>query len=63
MEDAKEKALRLCQVIGMTTMFKEWNSGMSLPLNVSKDIAIAVICEICPATEYWENFKTEIKKL
>ena len=63
MEDAKEKALRLCQVIGMATMFKEWNDGMSLPLNVSKDIAIAVINELCPVTEYWEMVKTEIEKL
>lgn len=63
MEDTKDKALRLCQVIGMTTMFKEWNNGMSLPLNVSKDIAIAVINELFEASEYFETLKTEILNL
>jgi hypothetical protein len=63
MEDAEERALRLCQVIGATTMFKEWNNGMSLPLKVSKDIAIAVIDELCSKTEYWEMVKFEIEKL
>lgn len=63
MKDAKDRALELCQVIGMTTMFSEFNSGMTLPLEVSKKIALAVITELCPATEYWKEFKTEINNL
>ncbi|HBE42007.1 MAG TPA: hypothetical protein DDW27_12535 [Bacteroidales bacterium] len=59
----KETALRLCQKIGMTTMFSDFNEGMTLPLSVSKKIAISVIDEICPATNYWNDVKDEINKL
>ena len=56
-------ALRLCQKIGITTMFSDFNEGMTLPLSVSKKIAIAVINEICPATDYCHEVKNEINNL
>ena len=59
----KDAALRLCQKIGMTTMFSEFNEGMTLPIEVSKKIAIAVIDEICPVTDYWNEVKDEINNL
>lgn len=59
----KEKALHLVQVVGMTTMFSDFNKGMTLPLEVSKKIALACIDEICPKTDYWNEFRDEIKKL
>lgn len=61
--DMKESALRLVQKIGMTTMFSDFNEGMTLPLEVSKKIAIAVINELCPNTDYWIAFKNEINLL
>jgi hypothetical protein len=63
MKPKKKQALELCQKIGMTTMFSEFNEGMSLPLEVSKSIALAVIEEICPLTDYWNGVKNEIKQL
>jgi hypothetical protein len=62
-ESLSETALRLCQKIGMTTMFSDFNEGMSLPLSVSKKIAIAVIDEICPDIIYWNRVKDEINNL
>lgn len=58
-----DQALRLCQKIGMTTMFSDFNNGMSLPLEVSKKIAIAAINEICPATDYWKEVVQEVESL
>lgn len=58
-----DQALRLCQKIGMTTMFSDFNEGMSLPLAVSKKIAIAAIDEICPATEHWKEVIQEVESL
>lgn len=58
-----DQALRLCQKIGETTMFSNFNEGMSLPLEVSKKIAIAAIKDICPATDYWNEVISEIENL
>ena len=61
--DKYKVALNLCQKIGMSTMFTDCNDGMSLPLEISKKIAITVINEICPETEYWNDVKKEIESL
>ena len=60
----EEKALDLCQKIGMTTMFADCNEGMTLPLEVSKQIALICVFEIEPfEVDYWNDVVIEIKKL
>jgi hypothetical protein len=61
--NAKETALHLCQIIGATTMFSDFNEGMSLPLSVSKKIAIVVIPVICLDTTGWSEVIDEINNL
>jgi hypothetical protein len=63
MEEKKEIALRLCQKIGAATMFTDFNDGMSLPLEISKKIAIAAINYLRPDMEYWQDVINEIKNL
>ena len=63
MTKASEQALSHCQKIGMVTMFSETNEGMSLPLEISKKIAIIAINQICPESNYWVEVKWEINKL
>ena len=62
---ASDQALILCQKIGCSTMFGNFNSGMSLPLEVSKKIAIICLEEICPSSSYkdFEDIINEIKLL
>ena len=48
----KEKALKLCQTFGMTTLFHpDCNDGITLPLSVTKKcalIAVEIVCdELC----------------
>lgn len=72
MEPAKDMALKLCQRVGMSTMFGEFNAGMSLPLEVSKKITIELIKAIAPGDfdykksdsyAYWHEVIEEIVKL
>lgn len=67
---AKEKALSLCQQIGITTLFDRsgCNDGMTLPLHISKKIAIILVNEIIDCNEgifgnYWQEVKSEIENL
>jgi len=57
-----EALFKLCQEIGASTMFTDCNDGMSLPLEVSKKIAIISIKQFCPE-EYWDELINEIQKL
>lgn len=64
MKTMEEDVFRLVQKIGITTMFSDCNNGMTLPLEVSKKIAIVVINEVCPVNDdYWIKFKNETEKL
>lgn len=43
----KEKALKLCQSFGMTTLFaQDCNGGVTLPLSIAKKCAIIAVDEI-----------------
>ena len=44
--EAKEKALRLCQQIAMTSFDTEFNNGTTLQLELAKKIAIICVDEI-----------------
>lgn len=44
--EAKEKALRLCQDIAMTTFGEDFNEGTTLPLAITKKIAVICVDEI-----------------
>jgi hypothetical protein len=67
----KEKALDLCQRIGVTTLFADdCNGGVTLPLRVSKLIAILLVLEIenyglrdIADVSYWADVKKEITQL
>jgi len=69
--EAKEKALRLCQQIAMTSFDTEFNNGTTLPLELAKKIALICVDEILltSASEYehednfWRSVKEEINKL
>ena len=55
MPTPREKALSLCQAVGMTTLFVEdCNNGMMLPLRIAKIIAKIVVKE-CYAEAYNNN--------
>jgi hypothetical protein len=57
-------ALHLCQKIGASTMFTDFNEGMSLPLEVSKRVAKIAIAEILRDCERdWQEVIEEIDKL
>lgn len=46
----KEKALKLCQSFGVTTLFEqECNGGRTLPLSIAKKCAIIAVNEIIEA--------------
>lgn len=49
MKTPKEYALKLCQEIGVTTMFTECNGGYTLPLDISKTIANISVDKIIEA--------------
>ena len=62
----KEKALRICQEIGRSTLFADdCNDGNTLPLRVSKIIALIMIKEILKDIniEHLNQLKVEIEKL
>ena len=71
--DPKEKALRLCQKFGSTTLFAEdCNNGYTLPLRIAKICATIAVDEIIEAldkslinadVEYFKKVKTEIQNL
>lgn len=42
----KEKALKLCQNIGMTSFGSDFNEGSTLPLDITKKIAVICVEEI-----------------
>jgi hypothetical protein len=76
---SKEKALKICQEFGRTTLFaKDCNEGYTLPLRISKlcgHIAVdEILNELIPADfkdgqtymnlkAYWREVKAEIEKL
>lgn len=48
----KEKALRICQEMGRSTLFAEdCNDGCTLPLRVAKICALIVVNEVLEATK------------
>ena len=65
----KEKALRLCQKFGATTMFSDDNEGMSLSIETAKKCAVIAVDEILSflqsgkRKDYWIIVKSEIEKL
>lgn len=73
----KEKALRICQAMGKTTLFAEdCNNGYTLPLRVAKLLAHIAVDELIEETKrqaadykddfrllYWMAVKTEIDNL
>lgn len=71
----QEKALRLCQAFGKTTLFADdCNDGISLPLRVAKLCAIICVDELINEEKmwkngepnpdyYWQQVKAEINKL
>jgi hypothetical protein len=61
--EPKDKALTLCQKIGCSTMFSSFNEGMTLPLEISKKIAIICIHEIAEENHDWNKVLIEINKL
>lgn len=61
--EAKDKALTLCQKIGWSTMFSSFNRGMTLPMEISKKIAIICIHEIAEENHDWNEVLTELNKL
>lgn len=46
MTNPKEKALRLCQEFGRTTLFEDFNNGYTLPLEIAKKCALICVDEI-----------------
>ena len=76
--DAKTKACSLCQQIGMTSFGSDFNEGSTLPLDITKKIAVIMVDEILESleknsliypiyvkteTKYWESVKEEISKI
>lgn len=70
----KEKALKLCQQFGVTTLFAEdCNDGRTLPLRVAKQCALIAVNEILITIssidnsgyeqQFYENVKQEIDSL
>lgn len=72
----KEKALKLCQTFGMTTLFHpDCNDGVTLPLSVAKKCALIAVEEVLNIKkeiwddfhreyfEYWQQVKKEIENL
>ena len=68
---AKEKALRICQKMGCTTMFAEdCNEGRTLPKRIAKMCAVIAVNEILEGQNllglplsYWQDVKKEIELL
>ena len=66
---AKEKALEMCQRMGLITFDKGLNDGSTLPLEVSKEfvnIALDYLikeAETIEAFNYWESVAEEVKRL
>lgn len=53
MTPPKEKALELCQKIGVTTLFaNDCNDGITLPLRIVKKIALIAVDELIESTLY-----------
>lgn len=71
MSNPREKALKLCQDIAMTSFGSDFNEGTTLPLDITKKIAIICVDEIMhtSAVEYeyhekfWRAVKEEISKI
>ena len=66
----KEKALKLCQAFGITTLFaQDCNGGVTLPLSIAKKCALIAAKEVvdnCNYSEdknYWVAVIAEIEKL
>jgi hypothetical protein len=56
----KEKALAICQAIGVTTLFDmKCNGGHTLPLHVSQKIAHIMVDELIKEQTMWQNGQTE----
>ena len=48
----KEKALKLCQSFGLTTLFaQDCNGGVTLPLSIAKKCALITVDEILTACD------------
>ena len=56
----QEKALSLCQSIGITTMFSECNEGMTLPIEISKKIALIAVNEVIQQWEYIDAYLADL---
>ena len=73
--EAKQKALKMCQAFGITTLFaQDCNGGVTLPLSIAKKCAIIAVDEIIVAIgmcsvvagyplDYWEEVKLKIEML
>ena len=63
----KQMALTLCQKISWSTVGGDFNEGKTLPLEISKNIALIMCDEMIQinecSKEYWRKVKSEIIKL
>ena len=72
----KEKALQICQRMGLITFDKGLNNGSTLPLEVAKEFALIAVDEILEVIifnkyddkyweeeEYWQGVKQEMELL
>ncbi len=65
----KEKALQMCQRMGVITFGKALNNGSTLPLEVSKEFVNVALdylikeAETTEAMDYWEAVCLEVKKM
>jgi hypothetical protein len=73
----KEKALKMCQSFGLTTLFaQDCNGGTTLPLSIAKRCALIAVDELIEEhtwknpinwnvvrKRFWEEVKSEIEKL
>lgn len=58
--EPKEKALRLCQQMGVTTLFDfTCNEGHTLPKEVAKKCALIAVDELIREQDMWQNGQTE----
>ena len=62
----KQKALKLCQSFGMTTLFAEdCNNGITLPLSIAKKCALIAVDEILSSFNSFmdarKNFRHELE--
>lgn len=64
-EEAKNKALQLCQKFGAATMFSIDNKGMSLSLETAKKMARICVAEILLSDtkrkKFWSMVQGELK--